>query len=81
MCAVSVIYDMFGKQPDSWYTLPRIDLFHSMVSAAKTFDIETNQPDCEDAEKAKLLDRIAELEIELNNMYIANFTNEGNPNG
>lgn len=80
MCAVSVIYDMFGKQPDSWYTLPRIDLFYSMVLAAKTFDIETNQPDCEDAEKAKVLDRITELEIQLNNQNISNFTNEGNPN-
>jgi len=80
MCAVSVIYDMFGKQPDSWYTLPRIDLFHSMVSAAKTFDIEINQPDCEDAEKAKVLDRISELENELNNRDIVNFTNERNPN-
>lgn len=65
MCAVSVVYDMFGKQPDSWYTLQRIDLFHSMVTDARTFDIEANQPDCEDPEKAKLEERIAELEEEL----------------
>ena len=65
MCAVSVIYDMFGKQPDSWYTLQRIDLFKNMVADAKTFDVEANQPDCEDPEKAKLLERIAELEKQL----------------
>lgn len=65
MCAVSVVYDMFGKLPDSWYTLQRIDLFHSMVTDAKTFDAESGQPDCEDPEKAKLEERIAELEQEL----------------
>lgn len=65
MCAVSVVYDMFGKLPDSWYTLQRIDLFHSMVTDAKTFDTESGQPDCEDPEKAKLEERIAELEQEL----------------
>ena len=65
MCAVSVVYDMFGKQPDSWYTLQRIDLFHSMVTDAKIFDVEAGQPDCEDPEKAKLEERIAELEAEL----------------
>jgi hypothetical protein len=56
---------MFGKQPDSWYTLQRIDLFKNMVADAKTFDVEANQPDCEDPEKAKLLERIAELEKQL----------------
>ena len=65
MFAVSVIYDMFVKQPDSWYTLQRIDLFKNMVADAKTFDVEANQPDCEDPEKAKLLERIAELEKQL----------------
>jgi hypothetical protein len=65
MCAVSVIYDIFGKQPDSWYTPSRIELFYSMVSDAKTFDIEADQPDCEDPEKAKLLERIVELEEQI----------------
>jgi hypothetical protein len=57
MCAVSVIYDMFGKQPDSWYTPQRIDLFRSMVTDAMKFDIEADQPDCQDPEKAKLEER------------------------
>ena len=65
MCAVSVVYDMFNQMPDIWFTKPRIDLFHDMVADAKQFDIEANQPGCEDEEKAKLLARIAELEAQL----------------
>ena len=65
MCAVSVIYDMFNQMPDSWFTKPRLDLFHNMLADAKQFDVEANQPDCEDVEKAKLLERIAELENQL----------------
>jgi hypothetical protein len=62
MCAVSVIYDMFGKQPDDWYTQERIDLFRRMVADARQFDTESGQPDCEDAEKAKVTERIDNLE-------------------
>lgn len=65
MCAVSVIYDMFGKQPDEWYTLERIDLFKRMVADARFFDEESGQPDCEDPEKSKVNDRIEDLEKEL----------------
>lgn len=65
MCAVSVIYDMFGKQPDEWYTLERIDLFKRMVADARLFDEESGQPDCEDPEKSKVNDRIEDLEKEL----------------
>ena len=65
MCAVSVVYDWFGKMPDSWYTSQRIDLFHNMVADAKVFDQESGQPDCQDPEKAKLEERIAELEQQL----------------
>lgn len=65
MCAVSVIYDMFAKQPDNWYNKERITLFHHMVADARTFDIQANQPDCEDPEKAKLEQRIVELEQQL----------------
>jgi hypothetical protein len=65
MCAVSVVYDMFGKQPDSWYTKERIDLFQRMVTDARLFDEESGQPDCEDPEKAKVLERIADLEEQI----------------
>jgi hypothetical protein len=67
MCAVSVIYDMFSQQPDSWYTPQRINLFYNMLANARTFDVESGQPDCEDPEKAKLEERIAELEEQLTN--------------
>lgn len=65
MCSVSVIYDAFNQFPDSYFTLTRIERFRELVADAKQFDIETNQPDCEDEEKAKLLERIAELEAQL----------------
>lgn len=67
MCAVSVIYDMFAKQPDEWYLANpyRITLFHQMVEDAKVFDQEANQPDCADPDKAKLEARIAELEQQI----------------
>lgn len=64
MCAVSVVYDWFGKLPDTWYTPQRIELFHSMVTVAKQFDEESGQPDCHDPEKAKVEERIAQLELQ-----------------
>lgn len=67
MCAVSVIYDMFGKQPDDWYTQERIELFKRMVADARLFDEESGQPDCEDPAKAKVEERISSLEKELEN--------------
>lgn len=67
MCAVSVIYDMFARQPNEWYNRERINLFHNMVADARTFDVQSGQPDCEDPEKAKLEERIAKLEKQLSN--------------
>ena len=65
MCTVSAIYDIFEPLPDSWYTLDRIDLFKTMVYSAEIFDKETGQADCVDPEKAKLKERIEQLEVEL----------------
>lgn len=42
-----------------------IDEFNAAVAAAKTVDKLTGQPDCEDPEKIKLVERVAELEIRL----------------
>jgi hypothetical protein len=66
MCAVSVIYDVFAKMPDSWYDQERLGLFRRMVSDAEIFDQLAGQPDCADPEKAQLLLRIEELEKEIN---------------
>jgi uncharacterized protein YceH (UPF0502 family) len=70
MCAVSVIYDIFAKQPNEWFLANpyRITLFHSMVEDAKQFDVQTNQPDCADPDKAKLEERIAELEQQIESL-------------
>jgi len=66
MCTVSVIYDMYRELPDSWYTPQRIETFRSLVESAKQYDSLTNQPDCEDPEKAKVKEHIDELEISMN---------------
>jgi len=42
-----------------------IDSFHKAVDAARTFDRLTGQPHCEDPEKTKLEERVAELERRL----------------
>lgn len=42
-----------------------IQEFKEAVAAAKIVDKLTNQPDCEDPEKKKLEDRVAELEARL----------------
>ncbi len=39
--------------------------FKEAVEAAKRIDILTQQPDCEDPEKAKLVTRVAELEAQV----------------
>lgn len=42
-----------------------IDSLHKALEAAKEFDELTGQPDCEDPEKAALMDRVEELERRL----------------
>jgi hypothetical protein len=42
-----------------------IDEFRRALEAAKTVDLLTGQPDCVDPEKAKLEERVARLEAEL----------------
>lgn len=45
-----------------------IESFRQAVKAAETFDRLTGQPDCVDPEKAKLEERVAELEKRLDEM-------------
>lgn len=42
-----------------------IEEFKEAISAAKTIDVLTKQPDCVDPEKARLSARVAELEAKL----------------
>lgn len=65
MCTVSVIFNTFSPMPDSWFTRDRIDLFKRMITDARLLDRETGQPGCEDPDKAKLEDRVDELEEKL----------------
>lgn len=79
MCIVSMVIDRFEPllpEPSAgtWPWLPQVDLselrkliddFREAFAAAKTVDRLTGQPDCEDSEKAKLLDRVAFLESHL----------------
>ena len=66
MCATCVIYDTFGKLPDTWWsTQDRITTFYTVLSQARIMDQVSGVADCEDPEKAKLLERVEELEKQL----------------
>jgi hypothetical protein len=65
MCTQSVIYRVFDQMPDEWFNRNRIELFYRMVSDAKTFDQEAGQPDCVEPEKEKVLERVEQLEKEM----------------
>ncbi len=56
-------FDPFGTQATELRNL--ISEFREAVAAAKVVDRLTNQPDCEDPEKVKLVARVAELEAML----------------
>ena len=47
-----------------------IESFKQAIAAAKVFDRLTGQPDCVDPEKAKLQDRVAELERRLESIGV-----------
>ncbi len=75
MCTVSMVYDHFGQQfpyvawpqkttppPDLAAIAKMVKDFWDAVEAAKKVDEILKQPDCEDPEKAKLRERVKELE-------------------
>jgi hypothetical protein len=55
--------------PEDLRTL--LDAFHAAVAAAKAADKAAGQPDCVDADKVKLEQRVAELERRLDAMAAA----------
>lgn len=66
MCCVCVIYDTFGQLPNDWWNhQERFNTFYSVLAQAKIMDQVSGAPDCEDPEKAKLLERVQELEEQL----------------
>lgn len=56
MCAVSAIYDYGRGLPDNNWNQETLDAFKKLIDQAKEFDYKTNQPDCEDPEKAHYLE-------------------------
>ena len=81
MCIVSAVHDSYQKaipSQDSWPLNPSaprtltdaeirrvIDAYRKSLELAQTVDEITNQPDCEDPEKAKLLERVEAIEKSL----------------
>jgi hypothetical protein len=78
MCNVSAVFDQYQPVFPETYPYPQhpvpytndelrelIESFKQALEAAKKFDRITKQPDCEDPDKAKLLDRVADLERRL----------------
>lgn len=57
MCAVSMVYD-YGRDRILDWNRPGIIQFKKLVEEAKKFDEVTNQPDCEDPEKAKFMEEL-----------------------
>ena len=57
MCAVSQMVDYGMRQPHNWLDDPIVkEQFQKLISAARKFDIETNQEDCPSAEKEQWLE-------------------------
>jgi hypothetical protein len=75
MCVISMVHDYYWKRlPKQQQNTDLIDLselrklmddFKAATEAAKIVDKLTGQPDCIDPEKAKLQERVAELERKL----------------
>lgn len=53
-----MVYDWSNKLPDGYWTRPNYDHSKELIRKAEEYDKMTNQPHCEDAEKAKVLERI-----------------------
>jgi hypothetical protein len=66
MCAVSVVLDYGRTHPLRDWNQQSFGRFKVLVKEAEKFDADTNQPDCEDPEKAKWMreveERLARLE-------------------
>jgi len=70
-------FERYTQQPTPTFTITTsassdlaelrklIEDFKVAIEAAKKVDVLTGQPDCEDPEKAKLRERVAELERQL----------------
>lgn len=60
MCAVSMVYDTWGKRPFTDWSRDSFDEFQKEVDAAKKQDIRDKVPDCVDPNKERLVRDIIE---------------------
>ena len=66
MCVVSQVMDYGWKRiPDDMWNETTIDQFRRLLEEARKFDKVADQPECEDPEKAKLLDKLDAIEKQL----------------
>lgn len=65
MCTYSLVIDHYWPKPNDYWTPGTIEKFKQDLKKAEDLDKLLDQKDCVDPEKAKLLDKIAELEKQL----------------
>ncbi|TFG95718.1 hypothetical protein E4H12_12680 [Candidatus Thorarchaeota archaeon] len=58
MCTISVIYDYGQQLPQTFWTEESFEHYHQLLEAAKLFDQQSGQPDCEDPSKALWIETI-----------------------
>jgi hypothetical protein len=62
VCTFSMVIDHYAPYPEAYWTRPTIEEFRQALEQARQLDKKIGQEDCVDPEKAKMIDRIAELE-------------------
>ncbi len=65
MCIMSMVFDHYNPMPDDFWSRQKVDEFREAADMAKLLDKMMLKPDCEDPEKAKLVERVKELEAKL----------------
>jgi hypothetical protein len=58
MCAVSMVYDYGKRMSYDWWDMDKYHEYKRLLEGAKRFDEKTNQPHCEDENKAEFLQKI-----------------------
>lgn len=58
MCSVCALYNYYATYPMDWWNAIKLEEFQKLIGAAKHMDEVAGEKDCEDPEKAKLLQRV-----------------------
>jgi hypothetical protein len=62
VCTFSMVIDHYIPFPDIYWDQPHIDELRRALEQARQLDKTLGKEDCVDPEKAKLIERVAELE-------------------